>query len=255
MDKLISIITPNYNSGGSLNLIYDQLKLSQLNWEWLVIDDSSTDESFSNIKAYVLGDVRVKLLRNLKNRGAGSARQLGLDSASGSTVFFLDADDYWDEGKMEEQLAYHEKLNLDFSCTGYRVVKSGTTVSYRDVVAAPTKITKHAFLAKKYTHGTSTICVSAKAMKDVQFSNIRRGQDYVTWYRVLNTHDLFLLPICKTNYVLSQGSLSGNKLKKAYSTYLIYTKELRLNFFVGNFYYCFYALNGLRTWLRDFLKW
>ena len=150
MDTKVSIITPNYNSGGSLRNIYDKLKLSQLEWEWLVIDDGSTDNSFANLEAQVAGDARVVLLRNLKGKGAGSARQVGIDCATGSTVFFLDADDYWDEGKMEEQLAYHKDLNLDFSCTGYRVLKSGKVTSYRDVVAAPTKITKWIFLSKKY---------------------------------------------------------------------------------------------------------
>lgn len=95
MGRKVSIITPNYNSEQYINdtwlSIYNQ---SHSNWEWLIIDDGSTDDSLSKIHSFSSTDSRIKVFeRKQLPKGASTCRNIGLKEASGVYAMFLDADD------------------------------------------------------------------------------------------------------------------------------------------------------------------
>ncbi|WP_143531441.1 glycosyltransferase family 2 protein, partial [Rodentibacter trehalosifermentans] len=111
MAGLISIIMPAYNAEKYISkAIKSVLSQSYENWELLVIDDNSNDNTVNVVKAY-LHDRRIKLFINMKNKGAAETRNTGLDNAIGKYICFLDADDYWDKDKLSSQYIFMEQNN------------------------------------------------------------------------------------------------------------------------------------------------
>ena len=101
----ISIITPNYNSSKYLNeTIQSVLNQTFQDWEWLITDDCSTDNSVE-----ILGkqsDPRIKVFKAEKNGGAGHARNISLENATGRFITFLDADDFWEPNFLEAMVNF-----------------------------------------------------------------------------------------------------------------------------------------------------
>ena len=107
--KKVSIIIPLYNEEKYIkDAINSILEQDYSNYEIIVIDDGSTDNSYNivnNIK-----DKRIKLFRFKKNKGVGEARNLGIKKASGDYLAFLDADDYWEKDKLKEYKVARDEL-------------------------------------------------------------------------------------------------------------------------------------------------
>ncbi|GGF38019.1 glycosyltransferase family 2 protein [Echinicola rosea] len=113
-NKLISIIIPSYNYGRFLPQTISNLKeQSYPNWEAIIIDDGSTDNTEEVALRSIAGDERFKYER-IKNKGNAGARNIGLDLAKGDYIQFLDADDFLSQRKLEFQLKElnHKKENV-----------------------------------------------------------------------------------------------------------------------------------------------
>ena len=93
---LLSVITPAYNESGNLPLFYERLsnalKSSGVEWEWIVIDDHSTDETFTTIANIAGRDPRVRAIRLAKNSGSHMAIICGLFHAKGHCAAIMAAD-------------------------------------------------------------------------------------------------------------------------------------------------------------------
>lgn len=109
MEPLVSIITPVYNSEEYLEeTILSVINQTYKNWELLLIDDYSTDNSYKIIEKY-LTDERIKYLRNERNSGPAITRNVGLEKSKGEYIAFLDSDDIWAKNKLELQIDYMKK--------------------------------------------------------------------------------------------------------------------------------------------------
>lgn len=122
---MTSIIVPIYNAAPYLRQCLDSL-LSQTvtDWEAILVDDASGDESARIAEEYVARDARIHLLQQPVNRGQSAARNRGLAEARGEYIAFLDSDDWWDQEYIEQHLA---------AIDGYDMVQSG----YRRVASIP----------------------------------------------------------------------------------------------------------------------
>ena len=95
MNNLVSIITPNYNSSKYIkDTIKSVLNQTYENWEWIITDDGSTDESAEYIKNLCNEDSRIKLFKQT-NLGPAKARNNSIKNAKGQYLAFLDSDDIW----------------------------------------------------------------------------------------------------------------------------------------------------------------
>lgn len=93
MSDLISIITPVYNASKTINqCIQSVLKQSYSNWELVVIDDGSSDNSLKICKEYAFKDKRINIYSK-DNSGTSRTRNYGIEKAHGEWITFLDADD------------------------------------------------------------------------------------------------------------------------------------------------------------------
>lgn len=116
---MISIIVPVYNAEKTLNRCIDSI-LSQTyqDWELLLINDGSRDDSLAISKEYALSDKRIKVLDKL-NGGVSSARNMGLDNAKGDWITFVDSDDYIGEHYFDEIPNRKEDLVIyNLKCLG-----------------------------------------------------------------------------------------------------------------------------------------
>ena len=120
-DALISIIVPVYNAG-----IYIEETIAMVcaqtykNWELILVDDCSLDDSRQRIEAVadrMQGQVR--LIKKTVNEGAARARNTGIDHARGRYIAFLDADDIWMPDKLEKELKFMQREQAAFVFTAY----------------------------------------------------------------------------------------------------------------------------------------
>lgn len=117
---LVSIITPSYNCSQYIaETIESILAQTYTNWELLITDDCSTDNSRDIIQEYCEKDSRIKLFCLPHNGGAGVARNNSIKEAQGRYVAFCDSDDRWYPNKLEKQVAFMQRMHCGLSYTSY----------------------------------------------------------------------------------------------------------------------------------------
>ncbi|MEE0860261.1 MAG: glycosyltransferase family A protein, partial [Paludibacteraceae bacterium] len=102
---LVSIIMPAYNSGRFIEQsIRSVLSQTYTEWELLIVDDCSTDDTPSIVASFK--DKRIHFQRNEHNMGAALSRNKAIQAAKGKYIAFLDADDKWLPTKLEKQVGF-----------------------------------------------------------------------------------------------------------------------------------------------------
>ena len=188
MNDLVSIITPSYNCakfiGETINSVLAQ---TYQNWEMLIVDDCSTDNSEEVIKSF--GDPRIKYLKNERNSGAAISRNYALREAKGRWIAFLDSDDLWMPEKLERQIAFMEEGGYHFSCTKRTICEEdGTPTGI--YVASPKVITK--FKMHNYCWcGAITVMYDASYIGLVQIEDLKKRNEYAIWLKVSEKADCY----------------------------------------------------------------
>ena len=128
MSDMISIIIPAYNAADYLaQTIESVLNQTYSDFELILIDDGSTDRTREIIKDYQCKDARIKYFYK-ENGGVSSARNLGLQKATGDFVSFLDSDDLWDRRFLESM--YHKLVaGGELACFCGYIEKRGDTIT------------------------------------------------------------------------------------------------------------------------------
>ena len=120
---MISIVTSAYNASKTIKTTIESV-LSQTykNWELIVVNDASSDNTSEIVLSYCKNDSRIKLINHETNQGAGLARRTGISNISGEYMTFLDSDDYLSPETLEVLLHFIEKYNVDIVAPGYVIV-------------------------------------------------------------------------------------------------------------------------------------
>ena len=139
MSDLVSIIMPNYNSARfieeSINSVINQ---TYKNWELIICDDNSTDNSKDIAKNYESGDQRIKVIQNKFKKGAPGARNSCIEFSSGKYIAFLDSDDIWYPNKLDLQVSFMKDNNYDFVYSYHDLInESGVNLGF---YKAPIKV-------------------------------------------------------------------------------------------------------------------
>jgi len=120
---LVSVIVPVYNRADLIGkAVASVLSQSFADFEMIIVDDGSSDDLAAALQK--IADTRIRLIRHDTNRGAGAARNTGIEAARGRYCAFLDSDDYWLPDKLERQLAFMQNGPAagPISCTHYRII-------------------------------------------------------------------------------------------------------------------------------------
>lgn len=188
---LVSIITPVYNGQDFLDRsIKSVLAQTYENWELLLIDDGSSDNSVQIIK-YYLEDNRIKLLRNESNSGIPTTRNKGIENSTGEFIALLDQDDEWLPHKLEKQvnkfLEIDDSFGLIYSNVEVRT-DQGILADQKKEIEPEASIQSNLELMLSRNLITSpTAMVKRKALEEVGLfdESIRwGGDDYDLWIRI-----------------------------------------------------------------------
>jgi len=245
-DDFVSIITPVYNAEKFiLQTIHSIQKQSYENWELILIDDGSTDDSFEIIEQVKLKDKRIKSIQFLENLGAAEARNAGIKAAKGRFIAFIDSDDLWKEDKLERQLKFMKANQLGFTFTSYEIInEQGEAINKS--VNVPEKI-NYEQLLKNTIIGCSTVVIDRKIIGEFEMPLIRKGQDSATWLSILkNNVKAYGMNQILMSYRKVEGSLSSNKREALKRTWHIYRKIEGLSFLKSSYVFAWYVFNALR---------
>ena len=246
MSKIISvsIITATYNSS---NLIVDTYKSilnqSLCNWEWIVTDDCSSDDTFEVLQKLSKSDSRIAIFKNNVNSGAAVSRNNSLQQARGKFIAFIDSDDLWVTEKLEKQVQFMELNNIDFAFTAYELMNDkGEKIGQKVDTHLNDFVTYEDMLKKKATLGCSTVMLRRGAFEDLSMPLLRTGQDYATWLKLLKSgKSAYPLPEVLTLYRILPNSISRNKFKKAKRQWQIYREVEMLSLTKSVISFCYYA--------------
>ena len=123
MSRLISIITPTYNSDLYIvEMINSVISQTYRNWELIITDDCSSDETVSLIRNIMLYEKRIILFILSTNSGSAIARNNSINNSSGEYLAFCDSDDIWLENKLQFQMSFMIQNKLSFCFTAYEII-------------------------------------------------------------------------------------------------------------------------------------
>ena len=127
---LVSVIMPVYNCERYLpKSIESVIYQSYRNWELIIVDDGSNDQSVSIIESYAEKDGRIRLYKNESGEhGPGIARNYGIEQISGKYTYFIDADDWIEKDLLQDTVTLAEETGADIVPFGYLIEDNGQTI-------------------------------------------------------------------------------------------------------------------------------
>ena len=247
-EEKISIITPVYNCEKFIKKTIECV-LNQIykNWEWLLIDDCSSDNSANIILEYALKDERIKYFKLDKNSGAAEARNKALEISKGRFIAYLDSDDLWKKEKLEKQVKFMLDNKIGFSCTDYEKIKEDGT-SLNKIIKIPKKVNYNLYLRNTIIQTVGVMIDTKITGKELlKMPNIRRRQDAATWCQLLkNGFDCYEVPENLSYYRVVNNSLSSNKLKAVKGTWYLYRNIEKLSIIKSIICFIGYAFNAVK---------
>lgn len=213
IEGLVSIIMPSWNTGRFIaESIQSVLNQTYSNWELLIVDDCSTDDTDEVVASF--HDERIKYYINEKNLGAALTRNRALREAKGEWIAFLDSDDLWMPQKLERQVAFMLDNGYSLSYTEYEKIDEASE-PLNVYVSGPEQVNRHRMYNYDYI-GQLTMMYSAKEFGLIQIKDIRKNNDYairLQLYRKPGTC-AYLLKENLAKYRVRKVSISHDKLKK-----------------------------------------
>lgn len=212
-EDLVSIITPTYNCGKYIEeTIKSVINQTHKNWEMIIIDDCSTDNTKSIVEEYQkkYPNIKYHILEN--NSGAAVARNMAIKMAKGKFIAFLDSDDLWDKEKLEKQINFMKQNDYNFTYTNYiEVDERGNPKGKK--VTGPKKITKRGMFNYCWP-GCLTVIYNAEKVGLIQIEDIKKNNDYAIWLKVCKKSNCYLLDEELAMYRKRNGSISNHNYMK-----------------------------------------
>lgn len=238
-EPLVSIVTPCYNAEKYIEeTIQSVIQQQYKNWEMIIVDDISQDNTIQIIQKYTKIDTRIKLFILDKKGGASLARNKAIKEANGKYIAFLDADDLWKKEKLNKQIYFMEKNNCNFSYHNYELIneKSERLGKLR---ISPKKITyKRALLGCSI--GCLSVIFNCENVGRVQIKKLDKRNDDALWFKILSN--------CKVGYLLDENLAlyrigndsisSGSKVQLLKYHYKLYKEAQGYSILTSLFFTC-----------------
>ena len=252
MEK-ISVIIPCYNSEKFLkHTVQSVIDQTYKDWELIIVDDKSTDNSLKEAQKLAETDTRIKIIPMKENGGVSVCRNLGMRQASGRYVAFLDSDDIWANDKLERQLKFMKKNNAAISHTGYAYMsENGIPLKNgRGYVDKDLDVRQY---MKTTQINTSTVMFDTDKIKDLHFPEDRElCEDARAWMDCFRKGFKFTgLDEPLSMYRVRDNQLSQSKYRMAKNTFNRYMNEEGIEKYKSLYYFMNYAVNGVRKRKRD----
>ena len=169
--------------------------------------------------------------------------------SSGEYLAFCDSDDIWKSNKLGTQLKFMMQKNISFCFFVYEIINDkGVPMDITVDSSQSGSFTYVDMLKKKATLGCCTVMLKKKSFEGLlEMPNIRTGQDYAFWLKLLKNsiHNAHILPKTLSEYRISIDSISRNKFKKAMRQFYIYGSIEKISLVKSLYYFSFYAFRAL----------
>lgn len=241
----VSIVVPVYNAASYLEQTVAMVqKQSFTDWELLLVDDGSSDESASMMKRMAEQEERIRLFFQKENGGAARARNTGIREAKGRYLAFLDADDVWKPEKLERELAFLKERQAVFACTSYEFGDENG-VGTGNVVHVPEVLTYRKALSRTVIFTTTVMLDLWKLPRELCRMPEVKSEDTATWWQILRAgYPAYGLDENLAVYRRPKKSLSSNKFAAMRRIWNLYRKQEKLGVLASAWYFCFWALRA-----------
>lgn len=240
MKPLVSIITPCYNSkdyiAATIQSVLDQ---QYSNWELIVIDDQSKDNSLAIVQTYAKDNPKLKIIALEQNGGVANARNVGVSAATGKYIAFLDSDDIWLPEKLKKQVEFMETHQVPMTFLSYqRINEDGKIISGK--INMPETVNYNKLLWHNIVI-FSTSMVLRSVAQDIKFKKMGH-EDWIYW--------LDLFKKCGQGYGVNEvlahyrirgGSVSSNKFVAINSTWKILRESEKIGLIKSMYLFTRYA--------------
>lgn len=258
MEELVSIIVPVYGAADYIAETINMVKKQTYpNWELILIDDCSPDNSAEVIADIITkndtvktGDIpedgtgSIRLIRKTQNEGAAGARNTGLSHAKGRYIAFLDADDIWHPEKLEKELAYMQRNRAAFVFTAYEFGDEQAKGTGR-IVSVPKQLTYKKALSRTVIFTSTVLFDTKKIDKNLLQMPAVASEDTATWWKILRSgYTAYGLNEVLVIYRRPKKSLSSNKFAAIKRIWHLYREEEKLSFPVSAFCFVLWAVRA-----------
>ncbi len=235
---LVSIIIPYYKKKEFIKkTVNSVINQTYSNIEIIIIYDDEDISDLNFISEILQKDKRINIIKNLKNEGAGNSRNKGIEKAKGKYIAFIDSDDTWQNNKLEKQINFMHKKNIDISHTSYYIVNNKEMILGK-------RQARNFFLLKELLKscdiGLSTVILKKNLISDkIKFPPLKTKEDFVLWLKLLESDNkIYALDEYLTFWTKSHYSLSSSTYQKLLDGYRVYYKYMKFNF-IKSLYFLF----------------
>lgn len=249
MEEMVSIIVPVYMAEAYIAKTVDMVRAQTYkNWELILIDDCSVDDSVKIIEAVIREeadkDGRIKLIKKDRNEGPAKARNAGIEMAQGKYIAFLDADDVWLPDKLEKETAFIKDRQAAFAFTTYEFGDEDAVGTGR-IVRAPEQLAYRQALTRTVIF-TSTVMFDMDRItkEQIKMPDIA-SEDTATWWKILRAgYVAYGLDELLVIYRRPKKSLSSNKFRAIKKIWNLYRRQEGLTVPVSVFCLCLWAVRA-----------
>lgn len=233
-EELISIITPTYNCGKFIGeTIETVLNQTYKNWEMIIVDDASKDNTEEVVSTYK--DPRIRYIRLTENSGAAIARTRAMQEAKGKYMAFLDSDDLWKSNKLEAQIKFMKENNYNFVCSSYEQIDEQGNKNGK-IIKCKKKVDYNGVLLSCPV-GNSTVMYNVQKLGKFEVPNIRKRNDDALWLKMLKKERyIYGQDEVLMEYRIRQNSISSNKLDLVKYHWYLYREIEHLSVFRSAFH-------------------
>ncbi|MEX0780311.1 MAG: glycosyltransferase family 2 protein [Balneolales bacterium] len=239
---LVSIITPTYNSHQFIEeTINSLLNQTYSNWELIITDDCSSDDTWKILNNYAEKDNRIKIFRLEQNSGAGIARNNSIKQSNGRFIAFCDSDDQWKPHKLMKQILFMIEKDSALSYSGYNVInEDGEDIG---LVKVPENVSYKSMLRNDYI-GCLTAIYDTDIVGKMYLPEIRKRQDWALWLAILKiTPQASGLQESLAIYRSRNQSISSNKFKVMKYIWIVYRKIERFSIIKSTYFFLTYIIH------------
>ena len=241
----VSVIVPYFKKKQYIHQTINSIKLqTHKNLDIIIIYDDEDHNELETIKNISNKDKRIRVIVNKKNLGAGLSRNIGISKAKGKYIAFIDSDDVWKKNKVEYQLKYMIKKNLDISHTSYEILSKNKK---KKKLKAKT-FRNYTQLLPSCDIGLSTVMMKKELIsKFCKFPNLKTKEDFVLWLLILKKNIIIgSVDRSLTIWRKLDSSLSSSIIQKLRDGFTLYNRFMRFNIFKSFFYLILLSVNSLR---------
>lgn len=243
-NDLVSVIMPSYNSAKFIRESIESVKRQTYsNWELLVTDDCSKDESAALVAAMAAQEPRIRLFSLKHNAGPAEARNHSLCHARGRYIAFLDSDDLWHAEKLEKQLSFMKQHHHAFTATDYNTIREDGTPLNR-IVRIPSRLDYRHYLSNTII-GCLTVIVDRQQVGEFRMPDIRSSQDMALWLLIMRRgFEVYGLNEVLSTYRLVSNSNTAKKWKAAKNVWRVYRRCEHLSVCRSAYHFIGYAFHA-----------